>query len=285
MEISNFVSVFGSTGFIGSRFCEMYPLSIKMDREAREPTTNNILNFVSTTNNYAFEKDVTVDVKTNITVMLEILDATKNKFGNDFVFNQVSTWSVYGEVNLPANERDWCNPTGFYSITKRTAEQLLEIFSTVYDSKYRIFRLCNIIGETAKTISKQKNAFQYLIKELQADKDITLYNDGNFIREFMYVDDACDAIMFLIDNSYCGDIYNIGTGIPHNYGELIEYCKMVIGSKSRIFKSFTPFPHGSVQAKDMYLDITKLKDLGFTPKYTVYDAINKIIEKEKNDNV
>jgi len=283
-EISEFVSVYGHTGFIGSRFCEMFPLSIKMDREAREPATNNILNFISTTNNYAFEKDITVDVEANITVMLEILDAAKKKFGNDFSFNQVSTWSVYGEVSLPANERDWCNPTGFYSITKRTAEQLLETFSTIYSSRYRIFRLCNIIGETAKTISKQKNAFQYLIKELQADKNIVLYNGGDFIREFMYVDDACEAIMFLMKFSMYGDIYNVGTGIPHNYGELIEYCKKIIGSKSRIDRVVNPFPHGSVQAKDMYLDVTKLKDLGFYPQYTVYDAIDKIIGI-KNDNI
>jgi nucleoside-diphosphate-sugar epimerase len=279
------ISVFGASGFIGSRFCEMYPSSIKMGREDREPATNNILNFISTTNNYAFEKDITIDAKSNIVVMLEILDASRKKFGDDFTFNQLSTWSVYGEVNLPVNERSWCNPTGFYSITKRTAEQLLEIFSIAYGCNYRIFRLCNIIGETAKNISKQKNALQYLIKELQEDKDITLYNNGNFLREFMYVDDACDAIMFLINYSNNGDIYNIGTGIPHNYGELIEYCKTVIGSKSRIHRSFNQFPHGSVQAKDIYLDVTKLNNLGFSPKYTVYDAINKIIKKDENDNI
>jgi nucleoside-diphosphate-sugar epimerase len=275
------LSIAGASGFIGSRFCSMYPYNTKkIDREHRIPATNEIINFVSTTNNYAFRKDITDDVKSNILVMLEILDAAKQKYDGKFVFNQISTWSVYGDVSLPAVETAECNPTGFYSITKRAAEQLLITFCELFGCEYRIFRLCNVIGETDK-VTKTKNSIQYLIGQLKRNKDITLYNNGDFLREYMYVDDTCEAIMLAVLEGKKNEIYNIGTGIPSVYGDLIKYCKDQLKSEGEINYIESPIFQGSVQAKDMYLNVDKIKSLGFKPKYDVYSALDIIMREDK----
>ena len=61
------ISVFGSSGFIGSRFCDLYPDKvIKIDREDRSPKTNEILYFISTVDNYNVHSDIHVDANTNI---------------------------------------------------------------------------------------------------------------------------------------------------------------------------------------------------------------------------
>jgi nucleoside-diphosphate-sugar epimerase len=208
--------------------------------------------------------------------MLEILDAAKQKFDSDFTFNQISTWSVYGTVPLPAEETTPCNPTGFYSISKRTAEQLLQTYSELYGIKYRIFRLCNILGET-DVATKTKNSIQYLIKKLKKNKDITVYNGGRFIREYMYVDDACEGIMIGAGYGNLNDIYNIGVGRGYYYGDLIEYCKEKLNSISTINYVDKPIAQGSVQARDMYLNVDKIKRLGFVPRYSVYGALDNVI--------
>jgi len=276
------ISVFGASGFIGSRFCEMYPDdTIKTKRNQREPETNNILNFVSTTNNYAFRDSILADINSNVVVMLQILEKARSKFGNDFTFNQISTWSVYGVTALPAVETAVCNPTGFYSISKRTAEQLLITFCDLYGITYRIFRLCNIIGENDR-VTQTKNSLQYLIGELKANKDITLYDNGDFLREYMYVDDACRGIemgITICDNY--NEIYNLGTGIPSVYGDLISYCKEKLKSTSIIECINSPIAQGSVQAKDIYLNIDKIKAIGFKPNYDIYDALNIIMGEPK----
>jgi nucleoside-diphosphate-sugar epimerase len=282
--MSDKISVAGGNGFIGSRFCGMFPYQIiKVERNQREPETNNILNFVSTTNNYAFREDILDDVNSNIVIMLEMLDKAKTKFGSDFIFNQISTWSVYGAVELPASETSECNPTGFYSITKRAAEQLLITFCEIYGARFRILRLCNIIGETAKEVTKEKNSLQYLINELKENRDITLYDNGNFLREFMYIDDACNAIQTCLRNSNYNynEIYNIGTGEKSVYGDLIEYCKQQLKSTSKINRVKHMIPQGTVQARDIYLNVNKLKALGFIPEYTVYDALDIIMKGSK----
>ena len=59
-------------------------------------------------------------------------------------------------ASLDTKESDYCDPTGFYSITKRAAEQLIISYCNTFNLKYRILRLTNIIGENDKKVSSQK---------------------------------------------------------------------------------------------------------------------------------
>jgi len=275
------ISVFGGTGFIGGRFFEMFPLeAIKILRNSYMPKSNEILNFISTTHNYNVFENIFKDIDTNVMIMLLILEQASQNFKKDFVFNYISSWSVYGNTDLPAKEDNYCNPTGFYSISKRTAEQLLISYSKTFGNKYRILRLCNVLGETDKIVPRKKNALQYLINELKHNRDINLYNSGNFFREYMYVDDVCDAIHLCIRKGDVNEIYNIGCGEKQVFGELIEYCKKELNSTSKINGINPSEYHSIVQAKDMYLDTTKLKLLGFKPRYTIRETLDIIMKNE-----
>ena len=149
------ISVYGSTGFIGSRFVELYEEeSIKLPRYQRNPETPNILYFISTTHNYHVHDDITLDVKTNLEVLCQVLKYCKSR---DIVFNFISSWFVYGkDTDLPAREDSICNPTGFYSITKKCAEDLIISFCNTYGVKYRIIRLCNVLGRGDKKVSPRQ---------------------------------------------------------------------------------------------------------------------------------
>ena len=66
---------------------------------------------------------------------------------------------VYGQTQMPATEESICNPTGFYSITKRAAEQLIISYCETYGIKYRILRLCNVYGIGDTKFSKMFRKF------------------------------------------------------------------------------------------------------------------------------
>ena len=130
------ISVYGSSGFIGSRFCSLYAEKvIKVPRNFREPSSKDILYFISTTDNYSVFSDPTIDVKTNLLVLTETLAHIKEKSAT---FNFISSWFVYGETDLPAKENSACSPKGFYSITKLCAEQLVESYCKTHKIPYRI---------------------------------------------------------------------------------------------------------------------------------------------------
>ena len=248
------ISVYGATGFIGGRFCELYD-AIKIPREQRNPETNNILYCISTTTNHNIYEDLHVDINTNLNLLMEVLSHCKN---SDVIFNFVSSGFVYGSEVINASEEDYCNPKGFYSITKRTAEQMLITFCETFGVKYRIFRLANVYGND-KNRSIKKNVLGYIIDRLKCDEEVNLYNYGKFKRDFIFVDDVCDAINFLINNSNVNEIYNIGTGVITEFGTPVGYCREILNSKSKI--NYLPNP-----SFEFYMDVSKLKNLGFESK-------------------
>lgn len=271
----NNINVFGATGFIGSRFCEINKNNVTIQpRNSNFPSEKDILYFISTTDNYNVLTNLQIDIDTNIKKLMYVLEHCKN---NEITFNFVSSWFVYGECNLPANESYICNPMGFYSITKKTAEDLLISFCKTFNVKYRIFRLCNVYGKGDIHRSKKKNALQYLIDELKDGNDINLYHGGDFIRDYMHVDDVCGAIKLCIEKGPINDIINIGSGVPYKFLDLINFVAQEVKFKGNI-KTIEPTDfHKIVQVKDFFLDNSKLRSLGFKQNILIEDGLRQLL--------
>jgi nucleoside-diphosphate-sugar epimerase len=279
----NKISVFGGSGFIGKRFTELYPHSVVINaREDYEVKTNNVLYFISTIDNYNIHKDLFIDIDTNLTTLMKVLSSI-DRTDKDFVFNFVSSWFVYGKnQNTPFREDDLgCNPTGFYSITKRCAEQMLISFCETFDIKYRIFRLANVVGEGDTKISKKKNALQFLIKEIVNNRDVELYYGGNVLRDYIYVDDVCNAISHYMEHGPVNQIVNIGSGKPYLFLNIIKSAITIAESESKIININPSHFHNVVQVKDSYLDTTKLKNSGYQCQYDIDTIVHKLVEHYK----
>jgi nucleoside-diphosphate-sugar epimerase len=267
------VNVLGA-GFVGSRYAELTPNVIVNERNDYEVKSNEVLYFISTIDNYNVWTDPYIDIDTNLTTLIKTLETCK---GKDVTFNFVSSWFVYGNVELPAKETAHCDPKGFYSITKRTAEQLLISYCETFGIKYRILRLANVLGESDKKVSKKKNALQYMINELKSGNPIQLYDGGHAFRDYIYVDDVVQAINLIIEKGNTNEIYNIGNCIPIPLQYAVYYAAKKINSKSEITNIETAKFHKIVQTTNMILDITKIEELGYKQTYTITQILDKLI--------
>jgi nucleoside-diphosphate-sugar epimerase len=129
------ISVFGGTGFIGENFCNLYSEDVVLvPRESKSFETNQVLYFISTTTNQNVFNNLNIDIDTNLSLLVSVLNNCKEK---DVTFNFISSGFVYGNDIINAKETDCCNPTGFYSITKRCAEQLLISFCKTFGIIYK----------------------------------------------------------------------------------------------------------------------------------------------------
>ena len=269
----NKISVYGSTGFIGGTFCGLYPDSIiKIPREQRKPESNDILYLISTTTNHNMLTDLTIDVDVNLRVLLETLDHCKN---SKLTFNYVSTGFVYGLDTIDAKETDICDPKGFYSITKRTAEQLVISFCEVNKVNYRIMRIANVYGHD-KTVSSKKNVLGFLSGLMREDKDITLYNNGDDLRDYMHVIDICRALKIVIDKGELNSIYNIANGNSLPFREILEMVRDNLGSTSEFIPIETPRFNQLSVPKNVSLNVDKLKSLGFKPTINLYEGLQTL---------
>jgi len=262
------VNVFGGSGFVGSEYAAKYPCVLNR-RDNYWPCTSNLLYFISTVDNYNVFKDVHKDIDTNLNILMNVVERIKEP--ENTIFNFISSWFVYGNVALPAKETHPCDPRGFYSITKRAAEQLLISYCATMGMKYRILRLANVVGSNATKVSAKRNALQYMIAQLKNNETVQLYEGGYALRDFIHIDDCVDAINLVITKGKLNNIYNVGTGHPTKMREVIMTAKKMLRSKSEIEAIPTPEFHKIIQVRSMYLDVTKLFDLGFQPKYVTME--------------
>jgi nucleoside-diphosphate-sugar epimerase len=255
----------------------MYPDSIRIPREQNAPESNNILYFISTIHNYNIFTEPHKDIDTNLNKLIDVLEECRAK-NKDTVFNFVSSWFVYGmNCTVDTKEDVPCDPTGFYSITKRAAEQMLICYCNTFGMKYRILRLTNIIGEGDAKASAKKNAIQHMIGLLKKNEPVKLYEDGSPVRDFMYVEDTCRALKVCMENSPTNEIINISNSDPHSIGSIIRYSKEKLGSSSELISIDSPYFHKVVQVRCSCLNNDKLRSYGYTPSINTFDAIDRIL--------
>ena len=267
------VSVFGGTGFIGSAYASMYPECEVMSRDSIVPKSDTVLYFISTVDNYNVFTDTTLDIRTNLLHLTQILQNCKETV-KEFIF--ISSWFVYGNTELPATETSVCNPKGFYSITKYAAEMLIESFCKTFNISYKIIRLGNVIGWGDAKISKKKNALQYLINELSHNRDINLYNNGLFYRDYIHVDDVVRGIRCIVELGANDNTYNLSSGMPTLFVDIIKYAHTKLSSTSKINNMEPTDFHKIVQVESMYLDVSKVRSLGFKCKEDIFCIVDNL---------
>tara|TARA_R110002126_G_scaffold74218_1_gene185142 strand:- start:25 stop:858 length:834 start_codon:yes stop_codon:yes gene_type:complete len=275
------IQVFGGSGFVGSEFTRQNPGCIVNARDDYSVKEKNILYMISTVTNYHVKTNPYIDIDTNLTTLMKVLEQIKNNMlqaEDGYVLNFISSWFVYGETEMPAHEESNCYPNGFYSITKRCAEQLLISYCETFGIKYRILRLANVAGHGDKKASPQKNALQHMINELKAGRDVNVYDGGNLYRDYIHVSDVARAIKLIMETGEVNTTYNVGNGQPLLFKDMIEYAKELIGGEGKLVPIEIPDFHRTVQVRSMWMLSDKLKSLGYAPNYDMKAIIEDMVK-------
>jgi len=268
------INIFGGTGFIGTHLCErLGGRAVLIPRQDLVPLHKDSIYLISTTDNYNVYENVNKDIDTNLTALVNTLELLEK--GD--TFNFISSWFVYGNQPLPVDESSNCNPKGFYSITKRCAEQLVISYCTTFGINYRILRLANVYGP-GDTPTPRKNALQYLIELIREGETVKLYNGGEFYRDYIHVKDVARAIELCADKGPLNEIINIGSGQKYKFCDIINLVCRQMKTSINAKNCEVPKFHQTVQVKDFYMKTSKLKALGFKEDYTLERGIRELVK-------
>jgi nucleoside-diphosphate-sugar epimerase len=285
------LTIIGGHGFVGSEYVKQFYdpaigniVSINR-RDDRKVYSEDILYLASTVHNYHIYNNPHEDINTNLNLLVDILERWKEyqeEHKVKGVFNFISSWSVYGNQGHNVSENAPCDPKGWYIITKRCAEQLLQCYCETFGLQYRILRLGNVVGPGDAKVSTKKNVLQYNVNMLAADKDVELYGDGKFFRDFIHVSDVARAIELVLCKGGTNEIFNIGNGYPcKHYIDILQYAKEAMGSTGDILlKEPTEFQK-KVPVQSFYMDTKKLERLGYVPKYVGDALFNTLIPENR----
>ena len=199
-----------------------------------------------------------------------------------FRFLNISTDEVYGDIEpqeSPATEDTKYNPSSPYSSSKASADLILK-------SYYRTYNFPAIISNCSNNYGPFQNKEKFIpmiLRNIFLKKKITVYGDGNQVREWLYVDDHCDALLTIIANGKLGENYNVSdkNSITNlNLVKLIlSICKEMSLIKSDNFEEFIIFVKDRPGHDKRYaLNTEKIKkNLNWKPKVNFHQGLSKTI--------
>ncbi len=195
-----------------------------------------------------------------------------------FRFLQVSTDEVYGDVPeaVSSSEESVFLPNSPYSASKAAAEHFVRAYRVTYGLPTLTVRACNNFGP----FQFPEKLIPTMISRALRDEALPVYGDGGQIREWIYVDDMCSALMMVLRSGESGDVFNIGTGFQKTNLEVVEVLlaklEVVTGRKSASVVAHVEDRLG--HDRRYSIDSTKIMNkFGFSPELSFEEGMQSTI--------
>lgn len=173
------------------------------------------------------------ELQANITVTSKLLDACIAEGVKKIVFMS-SGGTVYGkQMECPLKEYVPALPISSYGLQKLTIENLLYMYNYMYGLDYRVIRLANPYGPYQRPNGKLGAVTTFTYKAIK-NEPIDLYGDGSVVRDFIYIQDAIDAIITVAEGEDYHKTFNIGSGKGTSIKELLVLIGDTLGLQLNI---------------------------------------------------
>ncbi len=228
-------------------------------------------------------------IDSNIIGFLNILEACRDNSISHLVF--ASSSSVYGaNTNMPFSvSQSVDHPQSLYAATKKSNELMAHTYAHLYGIPVTGLRFFTVYGPWGRP----DMSLMLFARKIVAEEPIDIFNHGQHMRDFTYIDDICEGVIKILDRpatpnpDWSGDapdpassnapyrLYNIGNNQPVELMYYIECIEKALGRKAK--KNFMPLQPGDVPKT--YANIDALAhDIGFRPQTKIEDGIASFID-------
>ena len=229
--------------------------------------------------------------KTNVLGTLSLLEASKISWdlsSKNNIFYHISTDEVYGSLGLEGSFTEYSkyDPNSPYSASKASSDHFVRAYHKTYGLPILISNCSNNYGPNQHAEKMIPNIINSLLKQIK----IPIYGDGKNIRDWLYVDDHCDAIELIFNNGNCGETYNIGGNYEISNIKLANIIIKIFdeiklnnsGTSNKLIDFVSDRPGHDFRYS---IDFSKIKkELGWTPKTNfdkgIRETINWYISKK-----
>ncbi len=207
---------------------------------------------------------------TNILGTKTILDAAMKNNVKKIV--HISTDEVYGSIEKgKADENTKFAPSSPYAASKAAADLLAQAYFKTYNLPVLITRCSNNFGQ----YQFPEKVIPLFIKKLMAGEKVPVYGNGLNRRNWIFVEDNCEAVYTILLKGKIGEAYNISGNDELSNIELTKKLLKLCGKD----ESYIEFVKDRLGHDFRYsVDDTKLRSLGWKPRHTFEEALRKTVE-------
>lgn len=237
---------------------------------------NGVIHFAAESHVDNSIKNPFIFTQTNVIGTHTLLEAAKQVWGegssNKFV--HISTDEVYGSLKEDGyfTETSPIKPSSPYSASKASSDLVALAYKETFKMNVNVTNCSNNYGP----YQHNEKLIPHMIKLALNDEKLPVYGEGLNIRDWLFVEDHCEAIDLVFHKGVSGERYNIG---GHNERRNIEIVKLIL---QRLGKSEDLIEHVADRKGHDYryaIDPTKIKnELGWEPKTKFEDGIIKTID-------
>ena len=217
-------------------------------------------------------------IQSNIVGFFNILEGCRYYPVEHLVY--ASSSSVYGgNEKVPFAVTDMVDrPESLYAATKKSNELMAHAYSKLYKIPLTGLRFFTVYGP----MGRPDMAYFKFAKKIMADEPIQIYNNGDMLRDFTYIDDIITGILNILGNAPAEDekgalyrVYNIGNHSPVKLLDFIATLEKCLGKEAK--KEFLPMQKGDVY--QTFADVSDLmRDYDFKPDTSIEAGLTKFAE-------
>ena len=196
----------------------------------------------------------------------------KNSYLKKIIY--LSTDEVYGSVKKPSKEDKTLNPNSPYSASKAATDLISRSFIKTFNLPIIIARASNNFGPYQFSEKFIPNVISKFLK----NEKIDIYGNGKNIREWIYVEETCKALKFIMKRGKVGEAYNIGSKYRLTNIELFKFLEKEISKLKKIQINNYHFVKDRPGHDLKYLlNSEKIKNMGFKLNFNFKKSIKKTI--------
>jgi dTDP-glucose 4,6-dehydratase len=234
--------------------------------------------------NFAAESHVDNSISSATPFIMSNVLGTQNlldlSIKNDVkLFFYISTDEVYGQLGVSDDswkEEAVLNPRNPYAASKLSGELLVKAAHQTHGLQYVITRSCNNFGMRQSS----RNFIPKTIQHIFEGKKMPIYGKGEQVREWIHVEDHCDAIWKIIESSQYNTAYNISTGNEISNIELFNHIANIIGKGHDSIEFVADRPGHDFRYS---CDSSKLRGLGWKPSSKFMKALESTVSWYDNN--
>lgn len=235
-----------------------------------------IFNCAASTSHPFSMREPWLDLDVNSRAVVNLIEAIR-RFNVSSKLVHIGTSTQLGPLHYrPADEFHPEFPTDIYSANKSVSEKYVLVYARAYGLRATVVRFANVFGPRASIHSSEFTFNNYFIGLALQDKDITVYGEGQQLRNVLYVDDAVDALIFAsASNSTDGQTFFAVGDEHYSVAQIAEATVRGIGS-GRV--KYIPWPkeRKSTELGDAVITNEKFKKaMDWFPKHSLEDGLKK----------